>query len=314
MNIYNLSGGITLIDIALPIPGHEGTLCAYIIKAEKIALIDLGPASTLPGILQALSDQKIDPEDVDYILSTHIHLDHMGGVDLALDLMPRAQTIVHPNGVRHLLDPSRLWEGSCEVLGDIAFEYGKPEPVAEDRILPASDGMMVDLGNMQLEVFLTPGHANHHLSFLDRQRSILFPGEAAGIYFPDTGISRPASPPPFDLRQAITSVDRLIALDPRELYYSHFGHSPDAGARLHFYREQLISWGRTIADHLDEDPELIADRIITLDKTKEQVYRSSGKRFITETYFINNSVRGYLDYFSRKGTGVLLEVDNLPGS
>jgi glyoxylase-like metal-dependent hydrolase (beta-lactamase superfamily II) len=310
MNTRNFGPGISLKEVTLPIPGREGTLGVYLIQAPKIALIDLGPASSLPSLLTALNDLSIKPQDVDFILSTHIHLDHLGGLSQALRLMPRAQVVVHPKGIRHLLDPVRLWEGSCEMLGEIALDYGKPDPVDEDRLLPAEDGMIIDLGNLSMEVFLTPGHAPHHLSYLIRSGGILFPGEAAGVYFPDTGVTRPASPPPFDLRKSLASVQKMIDARPAEIFYSHFGSSPDALTRLRHYREQLLFWGRTVARCLGEDPLQIADLVITLDKTKEQLYRSSPERLKTELYFIHNNIRGYLDYFAREGTGVLLEEGN----
>jgi glyoxylase-like metal-dependent hydrolase (beta-lactamase superfamily II) len=175
-------------------------------------------------------------------------------------------------------------------------------------LIPVADQLEIDLGNLRLEAIATPGHAPHHLSFFDRERRKLFPGEAAGVYFPDTGISRPASPPPFDLRRALASLDRLIALQPKELYYSHFGYSSDGLTRLKINREQVISWARTIAERRNEPPEFIADLIIDQDNTRDLIYRFPPARQNTELYFVRNNVRGYLDYFKREGLGILKEL------
>jgi glyoxylase-like metal-dependent hydrolase (beta-lactamase superfamily II) len=305
MQVYQFEPGICLIDVALPIPGFEGILGAYVIKSDKVALIDVGPASSLGILFSALEGLEIKPQDVDYILSTHVHLDHLGGIGQALKRMPKAKCIVHQRGKQHLIDPAKLWEGSQAILGQIAFDYGKPEPVDENRLISAREGMVVSLGGIQLEVLETPGHASHHLSFFDRQRGKLFPGEAAGVYFPETDILRPASPPPFDLRQTLASLNKLITAHPREIYYSHFGYSPDAMTRLLKYKEQLVLWARIIARNIDIEPQKIIEGLLIADKTQERVYGFTPERLRTDLYFINNSIRGFLDYFKREGTGIL---------
>jgi glyoxylase-like metal-dependent hydrolase (beta-lactamase superfamily II) len=311
MEVFRLEPGISLIDVAPPISGFEGFLGVYVIQAEKVALIDVGPASSLENLISALAELKINPEDVDYILATHIHLDHTGGIGGAMKRMPNAMGIVHEKGKYHLTNPSKLWENSLKILGKIAQGYGEPEPVSEDRLIEAREGMVIDLGGIRLETLLTPGHASHNLSFIDRQKGKLFHGEAAGVYFPRSGIFRPASPPPFDLRQAFASANKLIATQPREIYYHHFGYSPDAVIQIKKYQEQLIFWSKIVARHPDDDAEKILDEILTLDKTKEQVYRLPPKRLQTELYFMKNNILGFRDYFKREGMGVLGEMSLL---
>ncbi len=309
MKTYQFTPDITLVDLAIPIIGAEGMLGSYVIKASRIAVMDVGPSNSQETLLAALKSLDISPQQVEYVLCTHIHLDHSGGLGKALQILSRAKAIVNERGVRHLVDPTRLWQGSLEVQGNIAIAYGQPLPVPEDRLIPVTDTLAIDLGNLRLEAIATPGHAPHHLSFFDRQRRKLFPGEAAGVYFPDTGISRPASPPPFDMRRTLASLDRLIALNPKELYYSHFGYSPEAMTRLKINRGQVISWGRLIAEHRDEPPESIADLVITQDGTRDMIYGFPPDRQNTELYFVRNNVRGYQDYFKREGMGILRELE-----
>ena len=198
---FRLEPGISLIDVAPPIYGFEGFLGAYVIEADKIALIDIGPTSSLKNLLAGLSELKIQLDNIDYILSSHIHLDHSGGVGGALKRMPNAIGIVHAKGQYHLVNPAKLWQGSLQVLGKLTQDYGEPEPVNENRLIAAYEGMVINLGDIKLEVILTPGHASHHMSFLDRESGKLFVGEAAGVQFPSLKGSRPATPNPFDLRQ-----------------------------------------------------------------------------------------------------------------
>jgi glyoxylase-like metal-dependent hydrolase (beta-lactamase superfamily II) len=308
MEIFRLEPGISLIDLSPPIPGFEGILGAFIIQAQKIALIDVGPTATLGSLFSALAELKIDPSEVAYNLLTHIHLDHSGGIGGAMQRMPNARCLVHEKGFFHLAHPAKLWEGSRQTLGKVAEEYGEPEAVSEERLIVAREGQQIDLGDVQFEVMMTPGHAAHHLSLFDRKRGKLFPGEAAGVFFPHTNIIRPACPPPFDLRQALNSVNKLIAAQPREIYYQHFGYSPNAMAQLLKYKERLIFWSKIVVQHLDDDPQKVVAEILTQDKTRELVYSLPPNRVQLELFFNGNNVRGLQDYFRREGTDVLEEL------
>jgi len=305
LKIYNFGPDINLIDLQLP--GAEGFLGSYVIKSDLIALVDIGPASSVNALLAGLTELKIKPHEVNYILSTHIHLDHMGGLGQALKSMPNAQVIVHEKGLRHLANPEKLWQGSLATLGIIAQAYGQPEPAASNRLIQAEDGMIIDLGNKQIEVFLTPGHAPHHLSFYDRKRGRLFSGEAAGVYFPETGILRPASPPPFDLKQTLESVDKLSALQPQEIYYAHFGYSGKAMQLLQHYKEKVIFWGKTIVKFPDVDEQTVVEAVIKADQSQAPIFSFTPEQLKTEIQFITNNIRGYRDYFKREGTEILKE-------
>lgn len=168
-------------------------------------------------------------------------MDHAGGVGTALRDMPRARILAHGLALRHLIDPARLWEASLKTLGDLALQYGAIEPVAEGRLVTATDRMTIDLGcGDVLEVHLTPGHAAHHLSLFDRKSGILVAGEAVGVCV--DGAVRMATPPPFRLGETLSSVDRLISLEPKTLCYGHFGCYGNAVERLRLARSKLLAW------------------------------------------------------------------------
>jgi glyoxylase-like metal-dependent hydrolase (beta-lactamase superfamily II) len=313
MNLYRLEPGISLVDLNPPIPNFEGMLGAYILQAEKVALLDVGPTCSLDTLFQALVELQISPERVDYILTTHIHIDHSGGIGGAMRRLPKAKAIVHEKGLYHLAHPAKLWEGSLRTLRQMAAAYGEPEPVPEDRLIAAREGAVIDLGSLQLEILLTPGHAPHHLSYLDRKRGKLFAGEAAGVYFPKTTMTCTASPPPFELKQAIASLNKLIAARPVEIYYPHFGSAPDALTRLSKMKSLMIAWARTIARHPDGRPEELIEELWDLDGTGDIIRRLPSGRLQNESFFINNNILGYLDYFKREGTGMLAELEKEAG-
>lgn len=192
-------------------------------------------------MLSALSELNISPGEIDYIILTHIHIDHAGGAGTAIREMSAARVIAHSRARSHLIDPTRLWRASQDTLGNLAQQYGSIEPVPEDMVLVAEDLMKLDLGaGLELEVYLTPGHAPHHLSLFDRANGVLIAGEAAGVCL--DGAIRLATPPPFRLEETLSSIDRLIALEPQTLCYGHFGCYGNASEKLNFARQKLLDW------------------------------------------------------------------------
>lgn len=200
--------------------------------------------------MAALNELNISPKEIDYIILTHIHIDHAGGVGMAIKEMSNTKVLAHSRAHSHLIDPTVLWESSLKTLGDIAVGYGRIDPVPEDSIVEARDEMTIELGKrLKLEVYLTPGHATHHLSLYDRANSILIAGEAAGVC--TDGAVKPGTPPPFKLWDALASVDRLIKLAPQKICYAHFGCYGNGLHRLKIYKEQLLSWSRITSSATD---------------------------------------------------------------
>ena len=304
MNAYTLARDLSFIDASPPIPGLEKFISVYVLKASKVALIDVGPSASVENLMLGLGELDIKPKDISYILTTHTHIDHAGGIGKAIKQMPNAMVIVHERGGRHLIDPARLWEDSQRALGELALDYGPLEPVPQERILIAEDGMLLNLGEMEIEVLSTPGHALHHLSFLDRKEGRLFAGEAAGVYIRQIDLIRPATAPPFNLEQALTSLDKLIRLGTTSLYYAHFGYAPNARDKLSYYRQQLILWGNIIADCLEKEADWqeMYDEIRKKDDALTRIDNLPSNKRRRQLNFVKNSIMGFIGYFKRYGT------------
>jgi glyoxylase-like metal-dependent hydrolase (beta-lactamase superfamily II) len=161
-----------------------------------------------------------------------------------------------------MVNPEQLWPSSQSVLGYVSEIFGKPEPVPKERILPLTEGA-IDLGKDQtLKVFETLGHASHNLSFLESFNGGVFPGDAAGTYFPEFDVVVPTTPPPFRLESALDSLDKIINVNPTALYYSHFGRADNAVQRLRITRCSCSCgrYRRGVAKNLSNQE--IRDRII----------------------------------------------------
>ncbi|MBI2854190.1 MAG: MBL fold metallo-hydrolase [Chloroflexi bacterium] len=297
--------GLSLIDTGDAVPGMEGFICSYVLQRGKTAIVDVGPSSCIPGLLEGLALLDICPADVDYILTSHIHLDHGGGLAAALGFMPGAKAFVHPNGIRHTERPVKLWEASLRTLGNVAEMYGRPGPVPSDRLVPAEDGIAISLGNTALTVLFTLGHAPHHMSFLDQDGGLLFAGEVCGVRA--RGVRRPALPPPLYLDQELDSLDRLIALRPSVICYGHYGWEASAGARLRAHRRQLLMWRDIVAEGLDQKygPEQIAQEIVRRGELSSSFDRLTPLQREREMFFVLNAVVGLIGHLERRPLHVL---------
>ena len=222
MHITKIEEHIYLIDVETA--GIRNFIASYVLKGKHVAIVETGPAFSVSSLLSGLKELNIKLEEVTYIAVSHIHLDHGGGAGTLMKYLPKAKVIVHRRGAPHLANPERLWTQAREVLGSVAEMYGKPEPVPEEKIIAATDGMTFDIGNnVELKVVETLGHASHHLSYYETLSEGIFTGDAAGIYLNKFGVVVPTTPPPFRLDIALESLGKLINLKPRHLYYSHFG-------------------------------------------------------------------------------------------
>lgn len=244
-------------------------------------------------MLSALTELKISPDEIDYIVLTHIHLDHAGGIGTAVKHIKNAKVIAHSRARPHLIDPSALWQASQKTLGEVAAKYGEIEPVSEDRIITATDQMKLDLGRgLVLEIYLTPGHAPHHLSLYDRTNNILIAGETAGVCI--DGNIRPATPPPFKLGEFLASVDRLIALKPKRLCYSHFGCYDNGTERLQLIRQELLEWHEIVSPLArgGKSPEEILAILREKDRSLDYLDGLSRDEYGREHQLILNAIRG----------------------
>jgi glyoxylase-like metal-dependent hydrolase (beta-lactamase superfamily II) len=302
MQVTRLEDHIYLIDAETA--GIRGFIASYVLKGRQVAMVETGPASSVPNLLAGLKQLNVKPEDVAYVAVSHVHLDHGGGVGTLLKYLPNAKVVVHQRGVPHLAHPEKLWEQSKMVLGGIIELYGEPEPVPEERIIGGIDGMTLDIGNgVELKVVETLGHASHHQSYYETLSQGVFPGDAAGIYLKDINVIVPTTPSPFRLDIALASLEKLMALKPRSLFYSHFGKAPGAVEKLQIYARQLELWSRIAKQGLDngESLEVICKRIIEADASLRKALDYVKVHSILGETVLGNSVQGVVDFVAKFG-------------
>ena len=214
-----------------------------LVEQGRVAVIDPATRFSLPRILAALEQIGLGPEAVDWILLTHVHLDHAGGAGDLLAVCPHARVAVHARGERHIVAPEKLWAAVCQVYGQAEAEalYGGITPIPADRIQVVGEGDRLHLNGREIRVWDTPGHALHHVVYEDLATRSLFAGDTYGIQYPDLRGPGGAlafitsSPSQFDPDSHAQTLRKLMALEPQQVYLTHYGSLPEplkAGERL----------------------------------------------------------------------------------
>ncbi|RGA00369.1 MBL fold metallo-hydrolase [Microbispora triticiradicis] len=253
--------------------GYSGITAGYLILGDRPCLVETGTSTSAPVVRDALSSLGVGPDDLATVVVTHIHLDHAGGVGDIAAYYPSAEIVVHEKGARHLADPSRLMASAKMVWGDkLDVLFGALTPTDAARIRALGDTGTIDLGGGRtLASHYSPGHAKHHVGLLDSLTGDLYVGDAAGVYLPETGDLRPATPPPdFDLDVALDSIALFSALTPQRLLFSHYGPVEDVPSILERSAEELRVWvdltRRAHADGMEFDHAVAMVR----DRTRER--------------------------------------------
>jgi glyoxylase-like metal-dependent hydrolase (beta-lactamase superfamily II) len=237
--------GHEVFQIDTRMAGYEGITAGYLIRSDRPCLVETGTAPSAPVVRDALARLGIGADDLATVVVTHVHLDHAGGAGDIAAMYPGAQIVVHQRGARHLADPSKLMASARLVYGDALDRFfGVLAPVPADRIVALDDTGTVDLGGgRRLDSYYSPGHAKHHVGLIDSANGDLYTGDAAGVYIPDTGDLRPATPPPdFDLEVALGTVRRFAELQPSRLLFSHYGPVTDVAQTLDRSAEEIRVW------------------------------------------------------------------------
>ena len=285
-----------LIGIKQDRPGFDGFIGSWLCPFDKTMVVDVGPSRSLPRLIDSLEARGV--HRVDYVLLTHIHMDHAGGLAEFLDHFPMARAVCHNKAIPHLVDPTKLWLGSQKTLGDLAEAYGPIEPVKRDRLIPHTEAQAKGI-----DVIETPGHAVHHLAFI--LEGNLFAGEAGGVYVTGQGWEylRPATPPVFFLEQFVESIDRLLTERDLTMCYAHFGRADSSHRMLQRGRAQLLFWEQIIREERARSDQLLLERCRTrlLDQDPElSAFKAmSPAQQEREKFFMSNSIRGYLGFFDQ---------------
>ncbi len=245
--------GIHTIDTGFVRPRFDA---AYlIVEGGRGAFIDCGTNFAVPRMLAALGDAGITAAAVDWLILTHVHLDHAGGAGELIARLPNAKLVVHPRGARHMIDPSVLWAGASAVYGESVMEqtYGRLRPIPAERVVEAADGHVVDLAGRALRCLDTPGHARHHNAIHDARANVCFTGDVFGLSYRDFDTAQgpfilpTTSPVQFDPEALHASIDRLVALRPQAMYLTHYGRVEEVGrlaADLHVQIDAMVELAR----------------------------------------------------------------------
>lgn len=236
--------------------GRSRFAAAYlIVDGDEAAFVDNNTCHAVPMLMSALADAGLSPEQVRYIIVTHVHLDHAGGTSALADACPNAQIIAHPRAATHIIDPAKLVASATSVYGADTFKrlYGVIEPLPAARVQAMEDGEQLRLGARTLEFLHTRGHANHHFCIADDHSNSIFTGDAFGLHYPDLQGPGPlafpsTSPTDFDGPLAREAIRRLVDLSPDRMYPTHFGPVTDIAQTA----EQLIRH-LEFAEHVMED-------------------------------------------------------------
>lgn len=234
-----------LIDTGLYGPAHGA--CYLLEDAGELAIIDTGTQHSLPRVLETITAVGATPEQVRYVIPTHVHLDHAGGAGQLMQTCPNATLVVHPKGLPHMLDPSKLQAGATAVYGEEAFQrdFGDLVAIPEERTIAASDRQTFALGGRSLQFLDTPGHANHHGCIFDHQSGYLFTGDTFGLgyaQFRHRGeplVVATTTPVAFDPEAWFDSLNRMMAFDPTACCLTHFGKIERPAERVDMLRQSI---------------------------------------------------------------------------
>lgn len=251
-----LGSGVHLIDTAFQRDHFDA---AYLLVDDgRAAFIDTGTGRALPRLLGALDALGLARDAVDWVIPTHVHLDHAGGVGPLMQHLPRARVLVHPRGARHLIDPGALYQGALAVYGQTEMDrsYGTLIAVPADRVDSSHDGQTIRLGQRRLELVDTPGHARHHHAIWDPVSRGWFTGDTFGLSYREFDVDgRPwilptSTPVQFEPEALLDSIARLCARRPDWVYLTHYGRLGQVATLAEGLRDLL---GRMVALGLSVD-------------------------------------------------------------
>lgn len=288
---------------------------SYVFKGEKTTLIETSASPSIPYILEGLKQLNINPQDIEYIIVTHIHLDHAGGAGLMLQHCPNATLIVHPKGARHLVDPSRLIAGARAVYGDDFNHLFDPIiPISEDRIKVVADGEQLDIQERTFTFYHTPGHANHHIAIHDSVTNGIFTGDTAGIYYRELAdekfslIMPSTSPSQFDPEAMLKSIQLFSDLKANSIFFGHYGqnnHPEEVYEQIRHWLPIFIAQGEKAMDKPLSFEDRVQDTTDSLMTICTEFLLSKGltkEHPIFEILSLDLSVSamGIIDYLTKK--------------
>lgn len=274
--LVEVATGITAIDTHYG--GRERYTAAYLVTARDPLLIETGPTTSHDHVVAGLARLGVGPEDLAHVAVTHIHLDHAGGVGAIAERFPGAAVHVHEAGARHLVDPERLVASATRIYGEETMGrlFGPVPAVPADRIRALTDGDRIDLGDRDLRILATPGHAKHQVALVDGATGAVFTGDALGIHPPDLPVLRPATPPPdYDLELAVASIERIrAAATGGPVLFAHYGPVAEVDRICDLAVGRLRAWTARAGAVLDGGGDL--DAVVAALEDEARADRTTG--------------------------------------
>ncbi len=261
LGIDTCDGGIYAVDSQYVRPGLMAS--HLLIRSGEAAFVDVGSNDSVDHLMRALDALGVGVASVRFLFLTHVHLDHAGGAGRLVRELPNVQVLVHPRGLRHMIDPAKLEAGTREVYGEERFAalFGQIIPVPENRIRSVADGEVIRLGGSELEIWHTEGHARHHFCLWDRSTHSVFAGDNFGIAYREleTGRGRfifpTTTPTQFDPEPARMSIDRIMGSRPRRIFIAHYSALEtslgELAQTLQMELAAYVSIGQKFADRPD---------------------------------------------------------------
>jgi glyoxylase-like metal-dependent hydrolase (beta-lactamase superfamily II) len=252
--MITLTAGISCVD--LQFQGAPRVIATAVLHGPAgIALIDPGPASSLPVLRETLKRAGIGVADVTALLLTHIHLDHAGGCGVLLRENPKLKVFVHTKGASHMINPEKLLASASRLYGDAMDRlWGDVLPVPEGALMILQGGERIEAGGRSLRVEYTPGHASHHVSYFCQDAGIAFVGDTAGVkVVPEGAVWPPTPPPDIDLEAWSDSLSRIEGFGAETIFLTHFGPISPVGSHVSALRENLTNASRLAKESLARD-------------------------------------------------------------
>jgi len=263
--VTDLDQGIWAVDTGFIRPLFDAS--HLIVENGRAAFVDVATSYSVPRLLAALAGRGLEPADVDYLILTHVHLDHGGGAGALMRQLPGAKLVVHPRGARHVIDPTKLIAGASAVFGEeeVRRGYGDVLPVDAERVIEAPDGFTLELGGRPLHFIDSPGHARHHVCIWDEASRSWFTGDTFGLAYPelagDNGvfIFPTTTPVQFEPEALEASISRMLERTPRAMLLTHYSQVTEVERLAGLLLEQVrafVEMGRAADGHPDRGARL----------------------------------------------------------
>ncbi len=305
MTVKQLASGLWQID--LPFLGQQEIIGSYLLAGSgEVALMDPGPSTTIEPLLDGIREAGFAPENVTHLLATHIHLDHAGSVGSLTKRLPNAKVYAHHKGAPHLLDTSKVVASATRIYGDrMQMLWGEIEPVPQDRLQVLSDRDELMVAGQRIEIYYAPGHAQHHVLFLNTATGDLFAGDVAGVQLPGVSYVRPPTPPPdLDLEAWISSLKLVQELNPETLYMAHFGATGPIEEHCAQLEQRLIHWGELVLEAMRQGKEEAEIIPLFIEQTNPELQKVARHQEDAERYDIATNypmtVQGYIRYWRKQ--------------